>query len=70
MFMFTPKHCVSGRNGYRETLIPIEDFTYGYWSQLIDHMLDYGFAMREMFSFIDTKSVLITFSYIHQYENI
>lgn len=68
--MFNPKQTISGRHGYRETLISNEDFTYGYWSQLIDHMLNYGFVMREMFSFTDTKSVLITFSFIDQYENI
>jgi hypothetical protein len=70
MINFTPKTTISGRNNYRETIISNDDFTYGYWSQLIDHMLDYGFVMREMFSFVDTKSVMITFSFIDQYENI
>ena len=68
--MFTPKFTINGRHGYRETIIPINDFTFGYWLQLIDHMLNYGFVMREMFSFVDTKSVMITFSFIGQYENI
>lgn len=60
--MFKPKNAIGFWHNLATTTIPYEDYSVGYFNQLIDFMLDRGWCLKVAFSHNNaTKSVFVAF---------